>query len=185
MEERHGWVLATFLQRLAAYAIDKVFSGLPLAVFVIALVFSLIIVLSDDTLSLVDNSGTLIIVLSDDTEPLVDNSGTIVWVLVAVSLGSLAVFVGYVVWWLFTLRRGQTPGKQMVGIRVIKNNGELSDWSYTFLRELVIKGLVGGFLSGMTGGIYWVVDHLWPLFDSDRQALHDKMVDTLVVQDRR
>ena len=167
MEERHGWVLATFLQRLAAYAIDKVFSGLPLAVFVIALVFS------------------LIIVLSDDTEPLVDNSGTIVWVLVAVSLGSLAVFVGYVVWWLFTLRRGQTPGKQMVGIRVIKNNGELSDWSYTFLRELVIKGLVGGFLSGMTGGIYWVVDHLWPLFDSDRQALHDKMVDTLVVQDRR
>ena len=167
MEERHGWVLATFLQRLAAYAIDKVFSGLPLAVFVIALVFSLIIVLSDDTLSLVDNSGT------------------IVWVLVAVSLGSLAVFVGYVVWWLFTLRRGQTPGKQMVGIRVIKNNGELSDWSYTFLRELVIKGLVGGFLSGMTGGIYWVVDHLWPLFDSDRQALHDKMVDTLVVQDRR
>ena len=122
MEERHGWVLATFLQRLAAYAIDKVFSGLPLAVFTIALVFSLIIVLSDDTLSLVDNSGT------------------IVWVLVAVSLGSLAVFVGYVVWWLFTLRRGQTPGKQMVGIRVIKNNGELSDWSYTFLRELVIRG---------------------------------------------
>ena len=167
MEKRHGWVLATFLQRLAAYAIDKVFSGLPLAVFVIVLGFS------------------LVVAVSDDAEPLVDKSGTIVWVLVAVSLGSLAVFVGYVVWWLFTLRRGQTPGKQMVGIRVIKNNGELSDWSYTFLRELVIKGLVGGFLSGMTGGIYWVVDHLWPLFDSDRQALHDKMVDTLVVQDRR
>ena len=167
MEERHGWVLATFLQRLAAYAVDKVLSGLPLAVFVIALVFS------------------LIIVLSDDTEPLADNSGTIVSVLVAVSLGSLAVFAAYVIWWLFTLRRGQTPGKQLVGIRVIKSNGEITGWGYTFLRELVIKGLVGGFLSGMSAGIYWVVDHLWPLFDSDRQALHDKMVDTLVVQDRR
>ena len=167
MEKRHGWVLATFLQRLAAYAVDKVLSGLPLAVFVIALVFS------------------LIIVLSDDTEPLADNSGTIVSVLVAVSLGSLAVFAAYVIWWLFTLRRGQTPGKQLVGIRVIKSNGEITGWGYTFLRELVIKGLVGGFLSGMSAGIYWVVDHLWPLFDSDRQALHDKMLDTLVVQDRR
>ena len=166
MEKRHGWVLATFLQRLAAYAVDKVLSGLPLAVFVIALVFS------------------LIIVLSDDTEPLADNRGTIVSVLVAVSLGSLAVFAAYVIWWLFTLRRGQTPGKQLVGIRVIKSNGEITGWGYTFLRELVIKGLVGGFLSGMSAGIYWVVDHLWPLFDSDRQALHDKMVDTLVVQDR-
>ncbi len=167
MEKRHGWVLATFLQRLAAYAIDKVFSGLPLAVFVIVLGFS------------------LVVAVSDDAEPLVDKSGTIVWVLVAVSLGSLAVFAAYVIWWLFTLRRGQTPGKQLVGIRVIKSNGQLSGWGYTFLRELVIKGLVGGFLSGMTAGIYWVVDHLWPLFDSDRQALHDKMVDTLVVQDRR
>ena len=167
MAKRHGWVLATFPQRLAAYAVDKVLSGLPLVVLVIALVFS------------------LIIVLSDDTEPLADNSGTIVSVLVVVSLGSLAVFAAYVIWWLFSLRRGQTPGKQLVGIRVIKSNGELSGWGYTFLRELVIKGLVGGFLSGMTAGIYWVVDHLWPLFDSDRQALHDKMVDTLVVQDRR
>ena len=167
MEKRHGWVLATFLQRLAAYAIDKVFSGLPLAVFTIALVFS------------------LIIAVSDDSEPLGDNSGSLVWVLIVIMLGNLAVFAVYVVWWLFTLRRGQTPGKQLVGIRVIKNSGELSGWGYTFLRELVIKGLVGGFLSGMTAGIYWVVDHLWPLFDSDRQALHDKMVDTLVVQDRR
>ena len=166
MEKRHGWVLATFLQRLAAYAIDKVFSGLPLAVFTIALVFS------------------LIIAVSDDSEPLGDNSGSLVWVLIVIMLGNLAVFAVYVVWWLFTLRRGQTPGKQLVGIRVIKSSGELSGWGYTFLRELVIKGLVGGFLSGMTAGIYWVVDHLWPLFDSDRQALHDKMVDTLVVQDR-
>ena len=90
-----------------------------------------------------------------DTEPLADNSGTIVSVLVAVSLGSLAVFAAYVIWWLFTLRRGQTPGKQLVGIRVIKSNGEITGWGYTFLRELVIKGLVGGFLSGMSAGIYW------------------------------
>ena len=36
----------------------------------------------------------------------------------------------------------------------------------------------------MTGGIYFVVDHLLPLWDKDRQAVHDKMIGTLVVQDR-
>lgn len=166
MEERHGWVLATFLQRLAAFAIDKTLSGLPLVVFGVALAFA------------------LIIAVSDDAEPLRDGGG-IFWVLILIMLGSLAVLAAYVLWWLFTLQRGQTPGKQLVGIRVIRSSGEPSGWGYTFLRELVIKGLVGGFLSGMTAGIYWVVDHLWPLFDSDRQALHDKMVDTLVVEDRR
>ena len=130
MEERHGWVLATFLQRLAAHLIDTVLFHLPLLVIILTL-------------------------------------------------------VGYVIWWLFALRRGQTPGKRLVGIRVIKDNGEPSGWGYTFLREFVIKGLLGGFLSGMTGGIYFAAAHLWPLWDRDRQALHDKMIGTLVVQNRR
>ena len=32
MKERHGWVLATFLQRFAAYLIDSVLSHLPLTI---------------------------------------------------------------------------------------------------------------------------------------------------------
>ena len=43
-------------------------------------------------------------------------------------------------------------------------------------------GDVGGFLSGMIGGIYFAAAHLWPLWDRDRQALHDKMIGTLVVR---
>ena len=50
-----------------------------------------------------------------------------------------------------------------------------------FLREFVIKGLLGGFLSSFAG-IYFVVDHIWPLFDDDKQTVHDKMVSTLVVK---
>jgi uncharacterized RDD family membrane protein YckC len=145
MEERHGWVLATFLQRLAAYLIDTVLFYLPLLVIILTLLGGMI----------------------------------------GVMLGSLALLVGYVIWWLFALRRGQTPGKRLVGIRVIKDNGEPSGWGYTFLREFVIKELLGGFLSGMTGGIYFAAAHLWPLWDRDRQALHDKMIGTLVVQNRR
>ena len=162
MKERHGWVLATFLQRLAAFLIDSVLTQVPGLVLILALI------------------GALVVGLDDS-----DDNGVLLTASIGVALVNLAVLVGYAVWWLFALRGGQTPGKQIVGIRAIRDDGTPSDWSYTFLREFVIKFLLGGFLSGMTGGIYWVVDHLWPLFDGDRQALHDKMMSTLVVQNRR
>jgi uncharacterized RDD family membrane protein YckC len=162
MEERHGWVLATFPQRLAAFLIDSVLTQVPGLVLILALI------------------GALVVGLDDS-----DDNGVLLTASIGVALVNLAVLVGYAVWWLFALRGGQTPGKQIVGIRAIRDDGTPSDWSYTFLREFVIKFLLGGFLSGMTGGIYWVVDHLWPLFDGDRQALHDKMMSTLVVQNRR
>ena len=168
MEERHGWVLATFLQRLAAHLIDTVLFHLPLLVIILTLVGSILIGIE-----------------GGDPEPPEDNGEGLLRVMIGVMLGSLALLVGYVIWWLFALRRGQTPGKRLVGIRVIKDNGEPSGWGYTFLREFVIKGLLGGFLSGMTGGIYFAAAHLWPLWDRDRQALHDKMIGTLVVQNRR
>ena len=93
------------------------------------------------------------------------------------------VLAGYIVWWLFALGRGQTPGKQIVGIRVIKDDGSPSGWGYTFLREFVIKFLLLGFLSRVTFGISQLVDYLWPLWDrsAKMQTLHDKLLGTLVV----
>ena len=143
-------------------------SQLPLTITIVALVAAVVVGLG-----------------ASDGETPDDNGGVLLIVLIAVVLVSLALLVGYAVWWLLALRGGQTPGKQLVGIRVIRDDGSPSDWAHTFLREFVIKWLLGGFLSGMTGGIYWIVDYLWPLFDGNRQALHDKMVSTLVVQDRR
>ena len=56
----------------------------------------------------------------------------------------VTLIVGYLIWWLIVLSRGQTPGKQLVGIWAIKTNGERSGWGNTFLREFVFKGLVFG-----------------------------------------
>ena len=123
MEERHGWELATYPQRVIAFLLD-------------------------------------------------------------VALLILTLFIGYLIWWLLVLGRAQTPGKQIVGIQVVMDTGEPVGWGYMFLRELVIKGLVGGALFGFTGGIYFVVDHIWPLFNDDRKTIHDKMVNTLVVKNQ-
>ena len=94
------------------------------------------------------------------------------------------ILLGYIVWWLIALGNGQTPGKQIVGIRVIKDDGSPSNWGYTFLREFVIKMLLVGFISDMTFGIARLVDYLWPLWDraEKMQTLHDKMLGTIVVK---
>ena len=134
--------------------------------------------------SIETSSDTLVI-----EESILEGSKWVVAIMevVAVAAGALAIFlIGYIVWWLIVLGRGQTPGKQIVGIRVIKDNGEPSGWGYTFLREFVIKALLVGFLSDATFGIARLVDYLWPLWDraEKMQTLHDKLLGTLVVLNR-
>ena len=83
-------------------------------------------------------------------------------------------------------RQRATPGKQIMGVRVIKDNGEPSGWSYTFLREFVIKGLLVGILLFQTLGVAPLVNYLWPLWDraEKMQTLHDKLLGTLVIRNR-
>ena len=51
----------------------------------------------------------------------------------------LTLFLGYLIWWLIVLARGQTPGKQLVGIRVWDASGTPAGWGRTFLREFIAK----------------------------------------------
>lgn len=94
------------------------------------------------------------------------------------------LIIGYIIWWLLSLGRGQTPGKRLMGIRVMRADGRASDWGWTFIREFILKFVVIGLLGEVTLGIASVVDNLWAFWDKDRQALHDKVMKTVVVQDR-
>ena len=97
----------------------------------------------------------------------------------------LTLVIGHLIWVLvFTLRHGQTPGKQLVGIRVMRVDGTPSDWGWTFLREFVVEGLLIGGLGSFLGGIPGIIDLLWAFWDKDRQTLHDKIMNTVVVDDR-
>ena len=163
-QQEPDWVLASYGQRIGAWALDFVGFGLPLILLIlgiVVLVFGLVFSSEFWLLGALFSSGGA-----------------------AVMLAVLVVLIGYIIWWLFALGRGQTPGKQIVGIRVIKDNGEPSGWGYTFLREFVIKALLVGFLSDATFGIARLVDYLWPLWDraEKMQTLHDKLLGTLVVK---
>ena len=106
------------------------------------------------------------------------------WILDLV-LFFVTLVIGYLIWQLvFTLHHGQTPGKQLVGIRVMRVDGTPSDWGWTFLREWVVEGLLIGGLGGFLFGIPGIIDLLWAFWDKDRQTLHDKIMKTVVVDDR-
>jgi uncharacterized RDD family membrane protein YckC len=73
-------------------------------------------------------------------------------------------------------RNGQTLGKQLVGIRVVRTDGEPVTFWTGVLRTVVGQQL----LIAITFYAYAVVDYLWPLRDPQRQALHDKLAKTRV-----
>ena len=79
-------------------------------------------------------------------------------------------------------RNGQTWGKQILGITVIRDNGEQIELGFGFLREFVVKNLLFGVIGGFFAGIPTLVDYLWPLWDDENRCLHDMVVSTHVIR---
>lgn len=76
---------------------------------------------------------------------------------------------------------GQTFGKQALGIKAIREDGQQWTFGTGLFREFVIKyllvGVVGGFV--IVGSL---INYLWPLWDDRKQALHDKIIKDYVVK---
>lgn len=77
---------------------------------------------------------------------------------------------------------GQTWGKQMLGIRVVRDNGQTMSFGWAALREIAIKGLAVTIASSIIPIIPWFLNYFWPLWDDQNRALHDMVVSTHVVQ---
>jgi uncharacterized RDD family membrane protein YckC len=77
---------------------------------------------------------------------------------------------------------GQTWGKQALGIRVVRDNGDTMGFGWAALREIVVKGLLFWGIGGFFGYLPTLLDVLWPLWDDQNRALHDMVVSTHVVE---
>ncbi len=70
--------------------------------------------------------------------------------------------------------RGQTVGKQLVGIKVVnQRNRQIPGYFSAFLREAI-----GKFLSGLIFGLGF----FWMLWDTQKQTWHDKIAGTVVIR---
>ena len=79
-------------------------------------------------------------------------------------------------------RNGQTLGKQFVGIRVVRDNGEPFGFGAAALREVVLKQLAVGVASSIIPFIPWFLNYFWPLWDDQNRALHDMAASTHVIK---
>ena len=73
---------------------------------------------------------------------------------------------------VLTALYGATPGKMLLGIRVVKSDGRPVDWFTAFMREVV-----GKILSSLPLDLGF----LWAFFHPKRQTWHDLIANTLVV----
>ena len=75
---------------------------------------------------------------------------------------------------------GQTWGKQAASIRVVRTDAQPITFGFTLVRELLVKTIIFGYLAIVTLYIATILNYLWPLWDVQNRALHDRMVHTLV-----
>jgi uncharacterized RDD family membrane protein YckC len=84
--------------------------------------------------------------------------------------------IGWLIWLIFTSKQGQSPGKKLLGMRVVSiTSGSALSHGNTFLRDFFLKGFIGGATLGLA--------YLWLLWDPKRQALYDKLLTATVVDD--
>jgi uncharacterized RDD family membrane protein YckC len=79
---------------------------------------------------------------------------------------AIAYFIGFWIW------RGQTPGKMITGIKVIRTDSSPIEWTHSVLR------CFGYIVCCLTLSIGFI----WIAFDEKKQGLHDKIADTYVVK---
>ena len=102
---------------------------------------------------------------------------------VMVGLFGFFVTVGFLYAVATTYMHGQSVGKRMMGTRVIRTDGSPVGWGFNLiLRQILIKFLVVGTVGEVSLGIFFLLNYLWPLWDREQQAVHDKMASTYVVR---
>ncbi|PAJ72643.1 hypothetical protein CJF42_20065 [Pseudoalteromonas sp. NBT06-2] len=107
------------------------------------------------------------------TSPLQTKHSLVEWIKVVITDLGLGFGWAAVYFTLFTLLwRGQTPGKKMMGIRVIALSGE-------YLNAWDSFGRYGGYGAGFATGLLGFIQIYW---DPNRQAIQDKISATVVIK---
>jgi len=87
--------------------------------------------------------------------------------------GALFLLASFFYYWYFWTRSGQTPGQRMLGVRVIRLDGELMTGTDALARYLV--RLIGGFC--------FALGFIWAFSDRLNQTWHDKAAGTVVIRE--
>ncbi len=71
------------------------------------------------------------------------------------------------------VRSGQTPGKRIIGVRVVGSQGQTLTWGEALVR----------YVGYLVSAVALSLGFLWVVFDRKRQGWHDKLAKTYVVDE--
>jgi uncharacterized RDD family membrane protein YckC len=177
-----GVPLAGWWQRVLAYFLDALILGVIAAIVAAPWIRDLWHTYKDwfdDVINSSENGSSS----SIDTAQLQRDIARPLAFIVGIQLAvGFCYHVGFLMW------KQATPGKLMVGLRVRlrERPGRMPfgtvglRWASQFL--VGILGLIP--FVGYLSGLYSLLDDLWPLWDDQKQAIHDKIAKTNVVRIR-
>ena len=107
--------------------------------------------------------------------------------LLEVPLTMVTLVIGYLIWSLIVFARGQTPGKQLLKMRVVRlEERRTAHLGWMALRQILLISLVGVLLDLIITGlalVWALVNGIVLLATNRRQALWDMMLKTVVIYD--
>jgi uncharacterized RDD family membrane protein YckC len=111
------------------------------------------------------------------------NSGAAAFV-VTMLFSLVIVFIATLLYAPLLLVRwdGQTVGKRVTGIKVIRVDGRKLDFGWALLREVIVKNFLLAIVATVTIWIAWLLNYLWPLWDAEKRAGHDFICNSRVVE---
>ncbi|MED0675844.1 RDD family protein [Aneurinibacillus thermoaerophilus] len=81
--------------------------------------------------------------------------------------------IGLAYYIILTGLYGQTLGKMIIGVKVVRTDGSAAGWGAVVLRETIGKIL---------SAIVFFLGFIWAGFDKQKQAWHDKIASTYIVK---
>jgi uncharacterized RDD family membrane protein YckC len=97
----------------------------------------------------------------------------------ALLAGGMVALVGLIIWCWITFRSlsrtGQSIGKRMVGIKVVRSDGSPASLG----RIIWLRNILNSVIAIIPA--YGIIDSLF-IFAESRQCLHDKIADTIVIK---
>lgn len=154
---------AGFGPRLGAWLLDGLIFGIGFGVVAAAVTFFLARVVLPTEIDFCTDQGRAAL-----CEGPTDGS----WVVIILALLALGLALLYLICHMDGTKGG-TPGKQMMGIRIVDAN----------TGQFIGKGrALGRNLGRIISQIPFYLGYLWMLWDKDNQTWHDKMVNAIVVK---
>jgi uncharacterized RDD family membrane protein YckC len=88
------------------------------------------------------------------------------------SIGNILSIAYVVAFWAW---RGQTPGKMVMGIKIVRTDGS----------PIGIGGAILRYIGYIVSGLMFCIGFLWIALDPEKQAVHDKIAGTYVIRQSR